>query len=129
MSETAVSRLKSPSYPSYSLQKATDYAETIFSADRRNSLDRAVAARHMGYTTLSGSADKAISTMMQYGLLEKVRKGEVRISQLAIDILHPNRDADRNAALIRAAFSPPLFKTVQDRFPDHRFSEDALRSY
>jgi hypothetical protein len=67
--------------------------------------------------------------MMQFGLLEKVAKGEIRASQAAVDILHPDKPSDRTSALLRAAFAPPLFKTLKDRFPDDRFSEDALRSF
>lgn len=126
---SAPARAKSPSYPNYSLKKALDYAGDIFTADRRNPIDRSVAMKHMGYSGQSGAADKAIATMMQYGLLEKAGKGEVRVSQLAIDILHPDRATDRPPALVRAAFGPPLFKTLKDRFPDDRFSDDALRSF
>ncbi len=122
-------RAKSPMYPNYSLRKAIGNAQTIFNADRRNPIDREVAVKHMGYTGLSGAADKAISTMMQYGLLEKCGKGEVRISQRAIDILHPDNESDRKRALAQAAFAPPLFKTLKARFTDDRFSEEALRSF
>lgn len=124
-----MARAKSPSYPSYSLVKAIKHAGVIFAADRRNPIDRSVAATHMNYSSLSGAADMAISTMMQYGLLEKSGKGEVRISQTAVDILHPNQPSDRKAALIRAAFSPSLFNTLKSRFPDDRFSNEALRSF
>ncbi len=120
---------KSPKYPNFSLKKAVKYAGAIFTADRRNPIDRSVLAKHMGYSSLSGAADKAIGSMMQYGLIEKVGKGEVRVSQLAVDILHPDNPASGKTALARAAFSPPLFKTLKARFTDDQFSTDALRSY
>lgn len=126
---TTTTRSKSPNYPNYSLRKAIQYAETVYGADRRNPIDRSVLAKHMGYSSLSGAADKSLSTMMQFGLTEKVAKGEVRISQLAVDIMHPDKPSDRARALVRAAFAPPLFRDLKDRFPDDRFSEDALRSY
>src|SRR5690242_11599744 len=110
MSDVAEVRGKSPSYPNFSLKKAVEYADQIFTADRRNPIDRLVAIKHMGYTSKSGASDKAIGTMMQYGLLEKAAKGEVRISQVAVDILHPDKPADRTAALYRAGLAPALFK-------------------
>lgn len=124
-----MTRAKSPNYPNYSLRKAVKYAEEIYNQDRRNPIDRQTLAKHMGYSSLSGAADKAISTIMQYGLVEKVSKGEVRTSQLAVDILHPDKDADRKAALHRAGMSPALFQTLKERFPDDRFSEENIRSY
>ncbi|MDR3462337.1 MAG: hypothetical protein P4L76_08490 [Beijerinckiaceae bacterium] len=66
---------------------------------------------------------------MHYGLLEKVAKGEVRVSQLAVDILAPESEAQRKQALLDAALSPELFKSLKERFPESRFSESALRSY
>src|SRR5581483_1194893 len=117
MSDTTENRgKKSPSYPNFSLKMAVEYANDIFTADRRNPIDRLVAAKHMGYTSKSGASDKAIGTMMQYNLLEKAAKGEVRISQLAVDILHPDKPSDRGAALVRASLAPQLFKTLKDRF-------------
>lgn len=127
--DSAPGRSKSPSYPNFSLRKAIQYAEAAFAADRRNPMHRADLAKHMGYSSLSGAADKSLSTMLQYGLTEKVAKGEVRVSQLAVDIMHPDKPADRTRALLRAAFTPPLFKDLKDRFPDDVFSEGNLRSY
>ncbi len=126
---TTATRSKSPSYPNYSLRKALQFAATVYDADRRNPIDRSVLAKHMGYTSLSGAADKSLSTMLQYGLVEKVAKGEVRMTQLAVDIMYPDKPADRAKALLQAAFSPTLFRDLKERFPDDRFSEDALRSY
>ncbi len=119
---------KSPMYPNFSLRQAVLRAEKIFKEDRRNPIDRAVAVRHMGYTGPSGAADKALGTMAQYGLLERVAKGELKVSQLTVDILHSETASQRKAALAQAAFSPPLFKALKARFPDG-VSADALRSY
>ncbi len=66
---------------------------------------------------------------MHYGLLEKVAKGEVRVSQLAVDILAPESEHQRKQALLEAALSPELFKALKERFPESRFSENALRSH
>jgi hypothetical protein len=119
---------RSPRYPNFSLRTAIKQAEKIFQADRRNVLDRDVAAKHMGYSGLSGPADKSIATLVQFGLLERVGRGEVRISQMAVDILHPDTPHRKLEALKKAAYSPTIFKAIKDRFPDG-VSTDALRSY
>jgi len=119
---------KSPRYPNFSLRQAVQRAEKVFKEDRRNPIDREVAAKHMGYTRTSGASDKAIGTMTQYGLFERVGKGEIKVSQLAVDILHPDNDVQYKQAIARAAFSPPLFKALKTKFPDG-VSVEALRSY
>lgn len=119
---------RSPGYPNFSLREAVKRAEKIFSADRRNPVERENAAKHMGYNGLNGAADKALATMVHYGLLERVGKGEVRISQLAVDILHPDSPAQRKEALHASAYRPLLFATLRERFPDGA-SAETLKSY
>lgn len=123
-----MSRTRSPGYPNFSLREAVKRAERIFSADRRNPIDRENAAKHMGYSGISGAADKALATMMHFGLLERTGKGEVRISQAALDILHPDTEAQRKQALHAAAYRPQLFATLLARFPDGA-SETTLKSF
>lgn len=124
-----MARPRSPGYPNMPLPEALTRVGKVFDADRRNPIDREVVAKHIGYSGLSGAADQAISALMHYDLLERVGKGEVRVSQLAVDILHPDEPAQMRQALYRAATSPTLFKTLKERFPDNRFSDSALRSF
>ncbi|MBZ9724264.1 hypothetical protein LB554_09920 [Mesorhizobium sp. CO1-1-11] len=124
-----MSRLRSPGYPNFSLPAALKQAEKVFSTNRRNPMDRNSAAIAMGYSGSSGAADKAIATLTHYGLLDKVGKGEVRISQLALDILHPSPDSNRGNALLIAAFKPQLFTVLKNRFPDGHVSDTTLRSF
>lgn len=124
-----MARVRSPSYPNYPLEDAIENARKVFDSDRRNPVDREVAARHLGYSGLNGAADKAIATMLHYGLFEKVAKGEVRVSQDAVDILHPDTDDQKHKALERCAFSPKLFQVLRERFPDGTPSNEALKSY
>lgn len=124
-----MARSRSPGYPNLALPDAVARIRKIHDADRRNPVDRAVVAAHLGYSGLSGASDTAISALMHYNLLEKVGKGEVRVSQLAVDILHPENEQQRKSALAEAASSPDLFTALKERFPDNRFSENALRSY
>jgi len=122
-------RLRSPRYPSMSLEDAIEHGRTIFDKDRRHPIAREVAASHIGYKSLNGAADSALSSLMQYGILEKVAKGEVRVSQWAVDILHPDNPAQRIAAIQSAARNPALFQALDDRFRDAIPSNETLRSY
>lgn len=125
-----MARSQSPPHPTFSLPKALVLARKIYDADRRNSLDREVAAKHMGYSGKSGASDKALAALAHFGLTEKVGKGEIRISQLAMDIFHPDPTdpASENRAILQAGMKPGLYKELRAQFPD-QVSEGALESY
>ncbi|MBN8842649.1 MAG: hypothetical protein J0H88_05300 [Sphingomonadales bacterium] len=124
-----MARVHSPGYPNMSLPKAIAAVRKIFSADRRNPIDRVVAAKHIGYSGQSGASDKALASLAHYGLTEKTGKGEIKVSQLAVDIIHPESPSQEAASLMRAGFNPQVFKDIYQRFDGHHVSEDALRSY
>lgn len=124
-----MARSHSPGYPNASLFKALSQVRGIHSADRRNVIDREVAAKHIGYSGLSGASDKALATLAHYGLIEKAGKGQTRVTQLAVDILHPESEEARRKALLESAYSPAIFAEIRDRFHDGPPSEGALRSW
>ncbi|BBD36889.1 hypothetical protein Amn_17690 [Aminobacter sp. Y103A] len=124
-----MARAQSPGYPNTSLPKALMQARAIHAADRRNIIDRDVAAKHIGYGGQSGASDKALASLAHYGLLEKAGKGQTRVTQLAVDILHPDSEASRKKALVEAAYSPDIFAEIRERFQDGHPSEGALKSW
>jgi hypothetical protein len=101
----------------------------IFEADRRNIIDRETAAKHVGYSGLSGAADKALATLKHYNLLERSGTGQTRVTQVAMDIIHPDSDEDRKSALLTAGMGPDIFSEIQERFPSSPPSESALTSW
>lgn len=119
---------QSPGYPQFALPKAIAGVRKIFAADRRSVIDREVAQKHIGYSGQNGAADKALATLLHFGLLEKAGKGQVRVTQCAVDIIHPEDETARRRALAQAAFSPQIYKDLRARFGDH-VSETALHSY
>lgn len=123
-----MTRQRSPKYPNISLAEALHRVRLVFDKDRSNPLDREVVAQHMGYSGLSGASDKVIGSIMQFGLFERVAKGEIRVSQRAIDIFHPDTTSQRNEALRSAAFAPETFRLLRDRFGSELPSESAMRS-
>ena len=122
-------QVRSPRYPSMSLEDAIDHGRTIFEKDRRHPIAREVAAAHIGYKSLNGAADAALSSLMQYGILEKVVKGEVRVSQWTVDILHPDNAVQRRNAIRSTGNNPALFQTLNERFVDAIPSNETLRSF
>lgn len=122
-------RMKSPSYPSMSLEEAIESTEKLFRAARSNPVDRAVAAQAMGYTGLTGRSGKVLSNLSQFGLIEKAGKNEVKVSRRALEIFHPDSPADKAAAIVQAAYEPELFAELRDRGWAETLHEGAIRSY
>jgi hypothetical protein len=111
-----------------SLAKTISLAKIIHDKDRQSPIDRIVAAKHIGYTSLSGASEKVLACLSHYGLAERTGKGELRISDLAVDILHPHTQQDKRQALLQAAFRPRIFAELRERF-NGTASEHAIESY
>jgi hypothetical protein len=120
---------QSPGYPNFPLEKAVNLAAQIFEKDRKNAIDRDVAAQHIGYSGSSGAADKSLGTLAHYALVEKAGKGQLRVTQTLVDILYPDSTEDKRVALLEAAFSPSIFRDIKARFEDGTPSESALRGW
>jgi len=120
---------QSPAYPNFSLEKAIDLAKQIFEKDRKNPIDRDVAARHIGYAGTSGASDKSLATLAHYGLVERAGKGQLRVTQTLVDIIFPDSEHDRRLALKEAGLSPSVFGVIRSRFSDGVPSEAALRGW
>jgi hypothetical protein len=118
--------MRSPNYPGIPLKHAIDLTDKIFRADRTNAIDREVAAEHMGYSGLTGRTLKLLGALSQFGLLDKVGKGKVRVSPTAVSILH-GIDDEKHQALLSAATSPVLFKRIRDAFDQP--SEKTITSF
>lgn len=121
---------RSPNYPNISLPEAIARARKAFDLDRQAPLDREVAAKHIGYSGRSGASDKVIGSIIQYGLFENAGKGEIRVSQRALDIFHPLNEQQKRDAIQKAAYAPSVFRILRDRFGAGVIpSEDSATSY
>jgi hypothetical protein len=123
------SRQRSPSYPSTPLDEAIDFIKKVHSVERTNPVDRAVAAAAMGYSGITGRSATVLSNLIQYGLLSKTGKNEVRVTQRAIDILYPDNETSKMEALRAAAREPELFQRITERFTDGLPSAAALEAF
>jgi len=87
-----------------------------------------VVVKSMGYNTLNGASATAISALTKYGLLEG-RGTDIRISERALQILHPQSAAEKAEALRAAARDPALFQELFEKFPGQTPNEEVLRNY
>lgn len=118
MNDAASKPIRSPSYPSMSLRDAVTAVSKIEGQYRSSAVDRTVAAKLIGYSGLSGPANKALAALASYGLLERAGKGETRVTERARDILHAQNNEQRKEKLREAALEPLLFREIRERFDD-----------
>lgn len=123
------SPVRSPSYPVMSLADAVASVHKIEGQYRASKVDREIAAKMIGYSSLSGPANKALAALAQYGLVERAGKGEMRVTPRARAILHPNDAAEKRQELHAAALEPSLFREMRERWPDMIPPEEAVISY
>lgn len=123
-----MARLRSPNFPAIPLGQAIDFTEKIFSRDRINAIEKTDAAKHMGYSGLTGRTLKLLGALSQYGLLDKVSKGKVRVSKTAVSILHGIGEGERHQALAIAGRSPALFQRIRNAFEEEP-SERSITSF
>lgn len=118
MSNEGSKAIRSPSYPNMSLRDAVAAVGKIEAQYRSSAVDRELAAKLIGYSSLSGPANKALAALASYGLLERAGKGDARVTERARAILHAGNDQERSANLFDAASSPALFRAIREKFQD-----------
>ncbi|HEV7595625.1 MAG TPA: hypothetical protein VGO33_11570 [Gemmatimonadaceae bacterium] len=120
-------RERSPNYPAITLTEAVKLVEKLYETEKRTSVSTESAAKAVGYKGLSGPARTAVASMRQYGLIENSGDG-IRVSQLAMSIIHePEGSPERGAALRAAATKPALISELLASHGDA--SDESLRSH
>jgi hypothetical protein len=72
----------------------------------------------------------ALSSFSSYGLTERFGKGEIKVTERARSILHPNSPDEKKCAIRSAAMEPQLYRELRDRFPDLTIPpEDGVITY
>lgn len=123
-----MARIRSPNYPAISLREAIDRLHLLFSKAQNRPISREQAAESMGYEGLHGGSLGALSALLKYGLLDK-ENGQVRVTERGMSIVAPHDEDERQEAVNQAAFDPPLFSELQERFLGTVPNDDKLRSY
>jgi len=127
----AGSRVRSPAYPSITLERAIEYAVILFGKEHRGQIAPDVAARHMGFKGRTGGGARALAALRQYGLLQVV-DGSAALTERALDLVLAPDEASphRRDALRAAALSPKLHRELWELADDGPLpSDDQLEYY
>ncbi|MGB8276414.1 MAG: hypothetical protein WCF20_00535 [Methylovirgula sp.] len=121
-------RIRSPNYPALSLPEAVEKITTLYRNLHNHSAPREVIAKALGYAGLNGASATVISALNKYGLLERIGDDH-KISDRAKRILNPLSEEEKTQAIREAAFDPPLFAELSEKFPGRIPNEDLLKNY
>ena len=108
-----MSKMRSPNYPAYSLRNCVEWVDRVWQKEGRTILDPEIVAVASGYKGLSGPSRTAIASMKKFGLLDEGGEG-LRVSNLALSILHPASAGETAEALRDAALRPTLFAQLAE---------------
>jgi hypothetical protein len=111
-----------------SLPEAIQRVTLVYKNQHTHGAPREVVAKSMGYNSLNGASATSISALVKYGLLEG-RGDEIRVSDRAMRIMHPQSHEEKSEALREAAASPELFREIAEKFPGRMPAEEVLKNY
>lgn len=124
-----MSRIRSPNYPMFGLPMAIEKVAMIHKAEQHLAAEKVVIANALGYPSLHALAGRVISAIEKYGLLEEANGDKLKVSPLAIAILHPTGAAEKQLAVNEAAYKPALFSAIKEEWQGERPSDASLRAY
>lgn len=120
---------RSPKYPIFGLKTAIEKLGAFYDMEGKATVPRDIALKAWGYTAISGPALQTISTLIQYGLLDRIGGKNVKISELGLSIVWPKNTFEKDEATQKAAKNPPIFNELLERFTDDIPSDDTLKAY
>jgi hypothetical protein len=104
-------KVRSASYPATNLEKAIQNVQTIKSNLGKGPFSRDSAAKALGYSGISGKSATVVAALVHYGLLNR-KVDTYTVSELSDEILTYRDDAERQAAIVKAAKHPKLYNAL-----------------
>ena len=109
---------RSPRYPGLTLRDAIERTRTIYEHDKRSPAKPEVVLNHLGIRLGTGAANRILSALKQYGLVEE-SDGRLRVSEAGFRIVNMSEESPERRRLLReAALKPTIIQDVLDAYPD-----------
>jgi hypothetical protein len=109
---------RSPSYPAISLQRALEFTQKLWDAEKRQPVMVPRAVGNLGFSVKSSGGLLAIAAMKKYGLLDDEGNGDarkVKLTETGIALLNPSAP-NRMQMLKQAALLPPIHLELWEKF-------------
>ena len=83
----------------------------------------------MGYSGSNGSSARMLAALIQYGLLEDVGQGKVKVTEMTKALIHPKDGPERFALLNQAIQRPKMFSFFLNKHDLEQMpSDDTLKT-
>lgn len=112
-------------FPYVSLPDALNRVLDFHAEAGSDLVPKSEAAVLIGYSGLHGTAGQVLTALKMFGLIEETATGDIRITELALTIISGS-PAEKSNAIYQAAFGPPLFLQIMEKFEDRQPATDEL---
>lgn len=119
---------RSPSYPGIDLEAAITRARELWTEERQHPTPVETILSHWGYRSMTGNSAVTLAALKKFGLLAEEGSLDERrawLTDLAFDILENPNEAERKAAIQKAALTPPIHRELWDRYQESGLPSDA----
>ena len=132
--DTQLKRQRSPWHPYFSLRRCVDFVKKLYAADGFSEVPYDIAAKRFRFSSKSSSFQRAISSLLSFGLLEDRGAQEQKVVWLSHlgkrVVLHEKRDdaPEHLKALREAALKDNLVVEALNRWPTGLPANDTIES-
>jgi predicted nucleotide-binding protein len=119
-------------FPKHSLKTALRVAQALEDKNSGNPMPPTDVAIAIEKSPGSSDFRMLLSSSIKYGLSTgSFNQSKITLTELARDIVAPTSDGSKHKALVKAAFTPPLFQSIfasykGKKVPDMQFFQNAL---
>ncbi len=119
-------------FPKHFLKTALRVAQALEDKNSSNPMPPTDVAIAIEKSPGSSDFRMLLSSSIKYGLTTgSFNQSKITLTELARDIVAPTSDGSKNKALLKAAFTPPLFQNIfasykGKKVPDMQFFQNAL---
>lgn len=128
MGTTEVARKRSPGYPQLGLDRAVQMAHAIYDAVLDGHVDTETMLHLMGYRGVSGPSRSSLAALKHFGLVEG-RDQALRLTKLAVRIVHPLSETEQAISIREAADSPEIFREIRGQFGGRLPADPVVKAY
>ena len=126
-------RVRSPAYPFFSLKDCISFVVKLHKQDGLGPVHREIALKHMGQDPKKNLANRALSSMTGFGLLDERGTGSSRVvqpSELSKRILLDKRETslEKTEALRSAALRYEIIRNLKDKWPHGLPSDESIET-
>ncbi len=120
-------RVRSPAFPSISLEKAIERANTLYEKENKHPIHIDVATKSLGYKNSGGIGGRAIAALGYYDLVGRNKDGKIFVSADFEKYKFAPEQTIRDNFLKTWLKNPKIFGALLEKYNENLPSDDALK--